>query len=69
MPKNSDDETVEQILRRKKGSLKNAPLPSGSPSWDDILYETWIDVDRKAKRRVPGYRTIRKLLTDPEYDK
>jgi hypothetical protein len=31
--------------------------------------KTWAEVDRKAKRRVAGYRTIRKLLTDPEYDK
>ena len=69
MPRNLDDETVEEILRRKKGSIKNAPLPKGSPSWDDILEESWAAIDRKAKRRIPGYRTFRKLLTDPEYEK
>jgi hypothetical protein len=67
--KNNDDETVETILSRKKASVKNAPLISGSPSWDDILDETWAEVVRKAKQRVPGYRTFRKLLTDPGYNK
>lgn len=28
--------TVTEILKKKKGSIKQAPLPAGSPSWDDI---------------------------------
>jgi len=66
---NQPDETVEQILKRKTARLKYARLPPGSPAWADILQETWAQVDRKAKKRVTGYRTIRKLLTDPEYGK
>jgi len=66
---NLDDETVSEILTRKKGTMRQAPLGVGSPSWDDILNETWADIKDKARRRVPGYKTFRKLLSDSEYDK
>ena len=61
--------TVTEILKRKKASLKNAPLPLGSPTWDEILELTWEEIDRNARQRRPGYQTIRKLLSDPEYEK
>jgi hypothetical protein len=61
--------TVAEILRRKKASVKNAPLPPGSPSWDDILNLPWEEIVKRARRRDPGYQTIRKLLSDPEYNK
>ncbi|HYT95633.1 MAG TPA: hypothetical protein VEL76_43340 [Gemmataceae bacterium] len=61
--------TVAEILKGKKGSLKQAPLPKGSPSWDEILPLTWEEIDTRAKRRERGYKTIRKLLSDPEYNK
>ena len=31
--------------------------------------ETWAEIKQKAARRVPGYKTFRKLLSDKEYDK
>jgi hypothetical protein len=61
--------TVAEILRGKRASLKNAPLPKGAPSWDEILPIKWEEIDARAKRRERGYQTIRKLLTDPEYNK
>jgi hypothetical protein len=61
--------TVEEILKRKRGSIKNAALDPGSPSWDDIHQLTWEEIDRRAKQRKPGYQTIRKLLSDPEHNK
>jgi hypothetical protein len=61
--------TVAEILRSKKASVKKAPLPEGSPSWESILEFTWEEVQKKAKRRVRGFKTIRKLLSDPEYNK
>jgi hypothetical protein len=61
--------TVEEILREKLGSIKQARLPKGSPSWDDILGLTWEDIVRRAKARRRGYRTIRKLLIDRRFDK
>jgi hypothetical protein len=69
MAVNDDSETVEGILRRKQGNIKQAPLPPGSPSWDDIMDEIWKDIKRKAKARRTGYKVFRKLLSDPRFDK
>lgn len=69
MPSNDDNETVADILKRKLGKIKNAPLASGSPSWEEIRGETWASIKRKARQRKTGYRTFHKLLTDGEYDK
>lgn len=69
MPDNADDETVANILGRKRGTIRNAPLGRGSPSWDEIIEETWAEIKAKARRREAGYKTFRKLLSDSEYDK
>lgn len=69
MPENLDSETVADILARKLGKIRQAPLEPGSPSWDDILGETWQSIKRKAKARRTGYRTFRKLLTDGRFDR
>ena len=61
--------TVAEILVGKKGSIRDAPLNPGSPSWDIILDLTWEEVVERAKRRRPGYKTIKKLLGSKEYDK
>jgi hypothetical protein len=61
--------TVTEILKTKVGRIKRAPLDPGSPSWDEILDLTWEDIDDRARRRLPGYQTLRKLLSDPEYNK
>ena len=54
--------TVAEILQTKKASVKNAELDPGSPSWDNILSLTWEEVQRRARRNHPGFRTIKKLL-------
>jgi hypothetical protein len=61
--------TVAEILRTKKASVRTAPLPSGSPSWDSISNMPWEEVVQKAKERIAGFKTIKKLLGDKEYDK
>jgi len=61
--------TVREILKEKKASIKNAPLPPGSPTWDSILNKTWEQIDRAAKSGQTGYDTIRKLLTDARFNK
>ena len=61
--------TVAEILRGKKASVKNAALEPGSPTWDDILDLTWEEVQERAKRKEPGFKTIKKLLGNREYDK
>ncbi|HEY7156650.1 MAG TPA: hypothetical protein VH575_21960 [Gemmataceae bacterium] len=69
MPSQHAGKTVAEILARKRGSIKQAALDPGSPSWDDILHLTWEEIDRRAKQRMPGYQTIRKLLSDTEHNK
>ena len=61
--------TVAEILQGQAGSIKHAPLEPGSPSWDDILHLTWEEIDERAKRREPGFKTIQKLLSDRRFDK
>jgi hypothetical protein len=62
-------QTVAEILKTKRAGIKNAPLPSGSPSWDEILHLTWEEVEEGQRRRVPGFKTIHKLLTDKRFEK
>jgi hypothetical protein len=65
-----DPETkVREILKRKKGSLKRASLPPGTPSWDELAELTWAEIEAGAQHRLPGFKTVRKLLTDQEYDR
>jgi hypothetical protein len=65
----SSDPIVAQILRRKKASIRAAPLPPGAPSWDEIQNERMSEIDRKARHNVPGYKTIKKLLSDRRFDR
>lgn len=60
---------VRDILRLKLGSIRNAPLPEGSPGWSEVEAMTWEQVDDEAKANTPGFRTIRKLLTDQRFDR
>jgi hypothetical protein len=60
---------VAEILRDKRGSIKNAQLEDGSPSWADILHLTWEEVEERAKRCEPGFQTFKKLLKDKRFDK
>ncbi len=68
MSKNAG-KTVAEILQDKEGWIRNVPLDPGSPSWDDILHLTWEEVNKKARRREPGFQTFRKLLTDGRFNK
>ncbi|MDP9372994.1 MAG: hypothetical protein M3Q65_11205 [Chloroflexota bacterium] len=63
------EERVRDILKRKKGSIKNAPLGQRAPSWDEVLDLTWQQVEAGARENKPGYRTIRKLLSDSRFDR
>ena len=61
--------TVAEILEEKRASIKDAELEEGSPSWDDILNLSWEEIIDRAKKREPGFQTIKKLLSKGEYDK
>jgi len=61
--------TGKEILGGKKGSIKSAGLPSGSPSWSEIEGMTWEAIDKAAREGKTGFRTIKKLLTDQRFDR
>ena len=63
------NKTVEQILKTKKGSIKQAPLPPGGPSWNDLLKKTLKQIKELAQKGVKGYKEIYKLLTDGRFNK
>jgi hypothetical protein len=60
---------VTDILKRKKASIKQARLPSGSPAWDAFMEMTWEQVEAGARANSPGFKVVRKLLTDKRFDK
>jgi hypothetical protein len=63
------DEKVSEILQRKKGSIKNAPLGRGSPSWDELSKMDLRDIEAGARANKPGYKTALKLLRDRRFDR
>ena len=69
MPANDPDETVKEILKRKKANIQQAKLQPGSPEWSDIVDTLWKDIEKGSQERKVGYQTFRKLLTDKRFDK
>ena len=61
--------TIEQILKKRKGSIRNVELDRGSPSFDDIKDITWEELQRRAKQNEIGFKTIKKVLTDGRFKK
>lgn len=61
--------TVAEILKDKRGCIKQAALESGSPSWDDILDMTWKEIEKRKKRGEAGFKTFHKLLKEKRFDK
>lgn len=66
---NNLDKTVEEILKTKKGSIKNAPLPPGGPDWKDLLKMTLRQIKELAQKNVTGFKEIYKLLTDGRFNR
>jgi hypothetical protein len=60
---------VRDILRAKKAGVRTAPLPSGSPDWTEFEAMTWEDIEVGAAENRPGFKTVRKLLTDRRFDR
>jgi hypothetical protein len=62
-------QTVNDILSGKVGSIRRAPLPPGSPSWQDIGDMTLDQIRAAARANQPGFKTILKLLTDSRFNR
>lgn len=60
---------VSDILKSKKGSIKQAQLPQGAPSWEEFTEMTWEEIEKGAEENIPGFRVVRKLLSDRRFDK
>jgi len=65
----NDGETVREILKRKRGAIRTAPLERGSPGWDTILDLKWDEVVMRAEADEPGFRTFKKLLGERRFNK
>ena len=66
---NDSSRTVSEILKEKKGNIKNAPLPPGTSGWDVIGTLTLEMVRQLAKDNATGFKTILKLLTDGRFNR
>jgi hypothetical protein len=60
---------VADILKTKRGSIRRAPLPPGSPGWEEIEQMTMDQIRSGAKQNLPGYKTILKVLTDGRFNR
>jgi hypothetical protein len=70
MPLNYDpNEKVQDAIKRRRANIRNARLPQGSPSWDELMDKTWGEIVEGAKKRIPGYQVVKKLLIDSRFGK
>lgn len=60
---------VSEILTNKKGSIKQAQVPAGSPSCEEFSEMMWEQIERGAEENIPGFRMVRKLLSDRRFDR
>ncbi|HBE21192.1 MAG TPA: hypothetical protein DEG17_09340 [Cyanobacteria bacterium UBA11149] len=60
---------VSDILKSKKGSIKQAQLPPDSPSWEEFSKMTWEQIEQGVTENIPGFRVVRKLLSDRRFDR
>ncbi|MEG5019501.1 MULTISPECIES: hypothetical protein [unclassified Microcoleus] len=45
---------VSEILKGKKGSIKQAQLPATSPSWEEFSEMIWEQIERGAEENIPA---------------
>lgn len=60
---------MAEILQQKRGRIKQAPLPNGSPSWNEFDEMIWEQIEEGAATGKPGFQVVRKLLTDKRFDR
>lgn len=61
--------SVAEILRAKKGSVRSAPLPEGSPTWSEFEAMIWEQIEIGARQNLAGFKLVRKLLSDQRFDR
>ncbi|MBH8575904.1 hypothetical protein I8752_23480 [Nostocaceae cyanobacterium CENA369] len=60
---------MSEILKYKRGSIKQAPLTEGSPNWDEFSEMYWEEIEAGVEANQPGFKVVRKLLSDKRFDK
>jgi hypothetical protein len=65
----NEGKSVGAILAEKKASIKSAPMPRGLPGWEEVDSMVWEEVIFRARRNEPGFRELRKLLSDKRFNK
>jgi hypothetical protein len=60
---------VVEILRQKRASIRQAPLPEDAPGWEQFVQMTWEQINDGARENKPGFKVVRKLLTDRRFDR
>ncbi|MEG5036777.1 hypothetical protein [Microcoleus sp. AT3-D2] len=60
---------VSEILKGKKGSIKQAQLPASSPSGEEFSEMIWEQIERGAQENISAFRMVRKLLSDRRFDR
>ncbi|MCL1975524.1 MAG: RHS repeat-associated core domain-containing protein, partial [Firmicutes bacterium] len=63
------DKTVNEVLKTKKGNIRKAPLPPGSPGWAEIGALTMEQIRRLAQQNATGFKTFWKLLHEIRFNK
>ena len=69
MPHKYAGRRVSEILKAKKGSVRAAPLPVGSPTWLELEAMMWEQTEAGARQNFPGFKMVRKLLSDQRFDR
>ncbi|HMN16513.1 MAG TPA: RHS repeat-associated core domain-containing protein [Ignavibacteriaceae bacterium] len=54
-----DKKLVKEVLKGKKGSIKNAPLPPDSPSWEEIENKTMGEIKDGANKNLPDIKLLK----------
>ncbi|MEH2400495.1 hypothetical protein [Nostoc sp.] len=60
---------MSEILKYKKGNIKQGSLPEESPSWDEFCEMLWEEIEAEAEVNQPGFKVVHKLLSDNRFDK
>ena len=59
---------VADILKQKKGGIKQARLSKDSPSWDEFSRMAWEQIEGGARANRLGFKIVRKL-SDKRFDR
>ncbi|MGB3262936.1 MAG: hypothetical protein WBA89_03175 [Microcoleus sp.] len=60
---------ISEIIKGKKGSIKQAQIPVSSPSWEELSEMIWEKIERGAEDNISGFRMVPKLLSDRRFDR